>query len=182
MDEFWIILGYAAMPAAGNFLGGVLAEMFNVTEKTLSLALHMAAGIVLAVIGIELVPQALAADPPYIPIQAFVAGSVFFVLLDKSIGYVQSRFGGEGKTGLTSAIAIYIGVSVDLFSDGVMIGTGSTVAASLGLLLAIGQVPADSQPPLPRSRPREWAGRNGCSSRLPWLSLFSWAPPSGIGA
>ncbi len=34
-------------------------------------------------------------------------------------------------------------VAVDLFSDGVIIGTGSTIAFGLGLLLALGQVPAD---------------------------------------
>jgi ZIP family zinc transporter len=38
---------------------------------------------------------------------------------------------------------IYFGVSVDLFSDGIMVGTGSTVAVGLGLLLALGQVPSD---------------------------------------
>lgn len=143
MNDFLQVLMYAAMPAIGNFLGGILAELFNVSERTLSLALHLAAGIILAVIGIELMPEALEADPPYIPILAFVGGSAFFVLLDRSIEYVQGRFGGETKKGMSTAIAIYIGVAIDLFSDGIMIGTGSTVAASLGLLLAIGQVPAD---------------------------------------
>ncbi|MDX5422201.1 MAG: ZIP family metal transporter [Hymenobacteraceae bacterium] len=143
MNEFLQVLMYAAMPAFGNLLGGILAEMLNVSEKTLSLALHLAAGIILAVIGVELMPEALEAEPPYIPILAFVGGSAFFVLLDRSIGYVQSRFGGKTKKGMGAAVAIYIGVAIDLFSDGIMIGTGSTVAASLGLLLAIGQVPAD---------------------------------------
>ncbi len=40
-------------------------------------------------------------------------------------------------------MAIFTGVSLDLFSDGVMIGTGSAVNPALGLLLAAGQVPAD---------------------------------------
>ncbi|ARS38054.1 MULTISPECIES: ZIP family metal transporter [Pontibacter] len=143
MNDYLQVLLYAAMPALGNFFGGVLAEVFKVSEKTLSLALHTAAGIVLAVIGLELMPQALEAEQPFIPVLAFVAGSVFFVFLDQGVGYVQSRFGGESKKGMSAAIAIYIGVAIDLFSDGIMIGTGSTVAASLGLLLAIGQVPAD---------------------------------------
>lgn len=131
------------MPALGNFFGGLLAEILNVSEKALSLALHLAAGIILAVIGIELMPEALAAEPPYVPILAFVAGSGFFILLDKSIEYVQNRFGGRAQKGMSAAVAIYIGVAIDLFSDGVMIGTGSTVAPGLGLLLALGQVPAD---------------------------------------
>ncbi|WP_227380076.1 ZIP family metal transporter [Haladaptatus halobius] len=38
---------------------------------------------------------------------------------------------------------MYFGVAVDLFSDRVMIGTGSTIDLSLGLVLALGQTPAD---------------------------------------
>lgn len=40
-------------------------------------------------------------------------------------------------------MAIFSGVALDLFSDGVMIGTGTVVNPSLGVLLALGQVPAD---------------------------------------
>lgn len=105
--------------------------------------MHLAAGIILAVIGLELMPEAIGADQPFIPILAFVGGALFFTLLDGGIGYIQRRFGGNAESGVGAAVAIYFGVAVDLFCDGVMIGTGSTVAASLGLLLALGQVPAD---------------------------------------
>jgi ZIP family zinc transporter len=47
MNDFLTVLLFAAMPAAGIFLGGVLAEIFNISSKTLSLALHFAAGIIL---------------------------------------------------------------------------------------------------------------------------------------
>lgn len=132
---------FAAMPAVGNFFGGLLAEFMNVSQKSLSLALHLAAGIILAVIGIELMPAALEAEQQWIVILAFFLGTLFFVLLDRSIDYVRNRFGGKGAS--SAAIAIYIGVSIDLFTDGLMIGTGSSVATGLGLLLALGQVPAD---------------------------------------
>ena len=141
MSQFWIVLGLAALPAAGNFFGGVLAEVFDVSERMLSLALHLAAGIVLAVVGLELMPEALQADVPWVPLLAFVAGGAAFIGLDRAVGYVQARMGGgEKKRG---ALAIFSGVSIDLFSDGVMIGTGTVVNPALGLLLAVGQVPAD---------------------------------------
>ena len=88
MNDFLQVLLYMAMPALGNFFGGVLAEVFKVSEKTLSLALHTAAGIVLGVTGLELMPQALAAEQPFIPVLAVVAGSVLFVFQDQGIGYV----------------------------------------------------------------------------------------------
>jgi ZIP family zinc transporter len=140
MPEFLQVLALAALPALGNFAGGLLAEAFNISERTLSLALHAAAGIILAVVGVELMPQALDAEPAWVVILAFILGGVFFILIDHTIGLVQARF-GEGAG--ISAWPIYFGVAVDLFSDGLMIGASSTISFSLALLLALGQVSAD---------------------------------------
>ncbi len=141
MSGYVLVVALAALPAAGNFAGGLIAETFRVSERVLSLALHLAAGIVLAVVGLELMPEALQASAPWVPLLAFVAGGAAFIGLDRSIGYVQARMGGGEKQG--SALAIFSGVSMDLFSDGVMIGTGTVLNPALGLLLAVGQVPAD---------------------------------------
>ena len=140
MSGFALVVALAALPAAGNFLGGVLAEVVPVSARALSLALHLAAGIVLAVVGLELMPEALAADPAWVPLLAFVGGGAFFIALEETIGYIQARLGGEQESG---ALAIFSGVSLDLFSDGVMIGTATVLNPALGLLLALGQVPAD---------------------------------------
>jgi ZIP family zinc transporter len=131
---------FALLPAAGNFAGGLLAEVVRVRETTLSYALHAATGVVLAVVGLELMPEALAADAAWVPILAFVAGALFFIAADHAIGTITARFGGDEDAG---PWMIYFGVAIDLFSDGLMIGTGATIATSLGLLLAIGQIPAD---------------------------------------
>lgn len=57
---------------------------------------------------------------------------------------MQERFGKRDKSkGPSSVWAIYIAVFIDLFSDGMMIGTGSAIVTGLGFLLALGQVPAD---------------------------------------
>ena len=141
LGDFLVVLGLAALPAAGNFFGGVLAEVFRVSGRTLSLALHLAAGIVLAVVGLELMPEALKTNLPWIPLLAFVGGGAIFIGLDRTIGYVQGRMGGGEEN--VGPLAIFFGVSMDLFSDGVMIGTATTLNPALGLLLALGQVPAD---------------------------------------
>jgi ZIP family zinc transporter len=140
MEGYLLVLALAALPAAGNFLGGLASEAFRVSGNGLGVALHAAAGVVLAVVGLELMPEALASSTPWVPILAFVGGGGFFLALDKVIGYVQARFAPDGQSG---PWAIFSGVSLDLFSDGVMIGTGTVVNPALGLLLAAGQVPAD---------------------------------------
>ena len=141
MDEFLLVLALAAMPALGNSIGGALAEVITVSPRLLSLALHLAAGIVLAVVGVELMPQVLEASQSWVIVLAFLAGGGFAVGLDVLIGKLQKRVGGaEGNTG---PWLIFAGVAVDLFSDGLLIGTGSTISLGLGLLLALGQVAAD---------------------------------------
>ena len=146
MSEFLQVLALAALPALGNFAGGVLAEIFKISNRTLSLALHAAAGIVLAVVGVEIMPEALTAQPPWVIVIAFFIGGMFFIALDELIGLIRLRFDGEEKAGDEGGgnpWVIYAGVAVDLFSDGIMIGVGSTIAFGLALLLALGQVSAD---------------------------------------
>lgn len=140
ISGFVLILALAALPAAGNLLGSFVSELVEVSERTLSWVLHLAAGIVLAVVGLELMPEALRVSAPWVPILAFLAGGLAFILIERAIGFVRSRLGGEGSSG---PLAIFAGVALDLFSDGVMIGTGTVLNPALGLLLALGQVPAD---------------------------------------
>lgn len=141
VSEFVTVLLLSAMPAVGNMVGGLTAELFRIPEETLSLALHVAAGIIIAVVGIELIPTTLEANPPWLMLLVFVAGGAFSIVIDKGTDYVKARTGEANSEG--NAWGIYAGVAVDLFSDGIMIGAGSTVDISLGLLLALGQVPAD---------------------------------------
>lgn len=156
MSGYLTVVALALLPAAGNLLGGLVSEFMTVSRRTLSLALHLAAGIVLAVVGIELMPEALEVERPWLVLIAFVLGGAGFVMLERAIGWVRGRFAGvkagaesgapaqqEEKEPNTGPWAIYFGVSIDLFSDGLMIGTGSNIGLALGLLLALGQVPAD---------------------------------------
>jgi len=142
VNEFLTVLGFAALPALGNFAGGVLAEFIVASDRALSLALHAATGVVVAVISLELIPESLRVDAPLMTVFSFVAGGLFFIAVDQVTQLVKTRF-GSGEDVDVGAWMIFLGVAVDLFTDGVMIGTGSTIATGLGLLLALGQVPAD---------------------------------------
>jgi len=65
----------------------------------------------------------------------FLVGGAAYLLAQTVIA---SRAEGGGRMWM-----IYLAVATDLFGDGLLIGSGSAVAASLGLTLAIGQVLAD---------------------------------------
>lgn len=141
METYLIVLALATMPALGNFAGGVFAEIINPSARTLSLALHAAAGVVIAVVAIELMPRALEASPQWLIVASFVAGGGFFVLMRQAIEWLGSR--SDQSSDATGPWVIWFGVAVDLFSDGVLVGTGATITTGLALLLALGQVTAD---------------------------------------
>lgn len=146
MESFLGVLLLASLPAAGNFAGGLLSEVVPISYRVLSLALHAAAGILFAVIGVELMPAALQADPPWLVILAFVTGGGVFLLLESTIHGIQHRFPAQESTEIgdtAGAWGIYAATALDLFSDGLMIGTSTTISFGLGLLLALGQVTAD---------------------------------------
>lgn len=121
-------------------IGSILAEVLPVSAKALNLALHAATGIVIGVVGLELFPEALKATPVWVPILAFVFGGVVFLGIEALANYVRSR---QGKSGEGGVFGIYMSVALDLFSDGILIGTGTLVSPALGFLLAVGQAPAD---------------------------------------
>ncbi len=141
MCDLATVLAVATLPALATVVGALVAEAVTVTERVLSLVLHLAAGIVLAVVGLELMPAALAARPAWIPVVAFVAGGVVFMGLERLIGLIRARLADPASS--NRPLAIFSGVWLDLLSDGIMIGTGSLVNPVLGLLLALGQTPAD---------------------------------------
>lgn len=137
---FLLVLAYATLPVAGNFGGGLLAERITVSTRVLSLALHAATGVVVAVISVELIPTTLEVASPWVVLIGFGLGGGFFLVIDGLTDFVRARMGGSAAAG---GGAIFLATSLDLFSDGLMIGAGSTLNPSLGLLLALGQVPAD---------------------------------------
>jgi zinc transporter, ZIP family len=136
VSNYLIALALGALPAAANFLGGILAEFSRVSARSLSLALHLAAGIVIAVVAVELIPQALEVDAAWVPILAFVLGGGFYLAVDTGVERLT-----KGRD--AGPFIIFFGVAIDLFSDGIMIGTGTSIEFGLGLLLALGQTPAD---------------------------------------
>lgn len=129
------VLFLALLPFAGNFAGAALAETLSPSDAWRNRALHAAVGIVFAVVAIEIMPEALEVLAGWQIALAFLVGGAAYLLAQTIIA---SRAEGSGRMWM-----IYLAVATDLFGDGLLIGSGSAVAASLGLTLAIGQVLAD---------------------------------------
>lgn len=141
MNLFLSTLALSAMPAIGSYIGGLFSEIIPPSKGNLSLTLHAAAGVILSVVGVEIMPEMLAADPPWLIFLAFVLGGGFFILMRRGIKFFQKNSKHSPKQ--SSAWVISLAVAIDLFSDGLMVGTSSTIAFSLALMVAVGHVLAN---------------------------------------
>ncbi|WP_416396557.1 ZIP family metal transporter [Allohahella sp. A8] len=140
--DIWTVLGLALLPALGNFAGGLLAEFTATPKNRLNNALHGAAGIVIAVVAVEIMPEALKKTSSLVIALGFGLGGLAYLLIQGGVRKLQGRFGKQTESNL-SMWMVYVAVSVDLFSDGLLVGTGSTISLSMAVVLALGQVLAD---------------------------------------
>ena len=138
MDELGRVALLALVPALGNLAGAVAAEVFASGPRSLNLALHAAAGIVMAVVAVELMPRVLDGVPTLAAATAFSLGGVGYLAIEGAVERLSDN--GRSRAGMWM---IFAAVSIDLFSDGLLIGSGSAVSLGLALVLAAGQTLAD---------------------------------------
>jgi ZIP family zinc transporter len=129
-----------------TFLGGMLAVKF---KNKLSEIMAFAAGVLLAVVGFEILPEIIMQVKEYnfqpiIPMVALVGGFLIFHILEKTIlihhahehDYAEHK---HPEVGVLSALAL-VGHS---FMDGVGIGLGFQVSPAVGVLVAIAVISHD---------------------------------------
>lgn len=140
MSDILLVLGLASLPALGNFVGGLLSEWLKPSKNFVNRTLHTATGIILAVVSVEVMPNALEIVPFWALALSFVCGGFFYLVIEALIHKWQQ---GKAEGAGTGAWMVYVAVAADLMGDGMLIGAGLAVSGSLALLLALGQVLAD---------------------------------------
>jgi zinc transporter, ZIP family len=140
MPEFLFVLTLSALPVISNFIGATIAEALPLSKQTLGLALHAAAGVLLAIASTELIPRVLIAKPAWVTILALFLGGAFFVWVNQLLNLDKNRLRGIG--GNSVSWVIFMSMSIDLFGDGLLIGTSLTISPHLGVVLASARVVA----------------------------------------
>jgi zinc transporter, ZIP family len=140
MQEFLFALTLSALPVVSNFIGAMIAEALPSSKQTLGLALHAAAGVLLAIASTELIPRVLIAKPVWAAILALFLGGAFFVWVNELLKLSKNRLRGIDLN--TVSLAIFLSIAIDLFGDGLMIGTSLTISPHLGVVLASARVVA----------------------------------------
>ncbi len=123
------MIGLASLPGLGIFLGTALAEKINASDKLVSIALHWTAGMMLGVVGVEIMPKILKTQPAWPMIFIVLAGGFLAIAVDKLIDKFS---GGGGKWTILFAVA------TDMFADGITIGASANISSNFATLVVFG--------------------------------------------
>ncbi len=125
------------IPAIVASLGGILAVFWNPSHHTRSLIQHFAAGVVLAALAVEVLPELSREHAPWwVLIGSFAFGGILMYILKLWTIKIEakSEHSSNSKVNYGLIAAVFIDVSV----DGFLIGAGFAADATTGLVLALG--------------------------------------------
>lgn len=124
-----------AIPAVVALLGGVLAAAWHPSHKARALIQHFAAGVVLAALAVELLPEIEREHAPSLVLAgSFALGSLFMFALKLITKKLEERDKGAAAVPKGLLLATFIDVAV----DGFIIGAGFAAGGETGPILAIG--------------------------------------------
>jgi ZIP family zinc transporter len=126
------------IPAIVASLGGLLALVWNPTHNTRSLIQHFAAGVVLAALAIEVLPEIGREHAHWwVLMGSFAIGTIFMYILKLwSIGMEEKSKHGSTMIGLN--YGLIAAIFIDVTMDGFIIGAGFAAGGETGLVLALG--------------------------------------------
>lgn len=123
----------------GTTLGGILgATMKTKSNKFLSFILEFAAGLMVAIVCFELIPEAMEVSNMFTVIMGIIIGVIIMIFCDNLVNYKYSKknifkMNSLMKTG----IIVGIGLAIHNFPEGLAIGSGFSASTKLGITLAI---------------------------------------------
>lgn len=125
------------IPAIVASLGGILALVWSPSHHTRSLIQHFAAGVVLAALAVEVLPEIGREHAQWwVLIGSFAIGAIFMYILKLwSIG-LEKRNNHNGSKGVD--YGLIAATFIDVTMDGFLIGAGFAAGGETGLILALG--------------------------------------------
>lgn len=133
-------IAFMLIPALVALAGGVLAAFWHPSHQARSLIQHFAAGVVLAALAVELLPEiGREHAPALVLIGAFALGSLFMYALKlwtEKLERADAQHAHATKTGL--ARGLLAATFIDVAVDGFIIGAGFAAGGETGPILAVG--------------------------------------------
>ncbi len=119
------------IPVLATVVGGTLAAFRVPKASTRSLVQHFAAGVVMAVVAGELLPEMTREHRPVGVLLGFILG-VGVMLVIKQF---TERLGSVDGSASTRKTGLLLAVAIDVLLDGLLIGVGFAAGERVGMLL-----------------------------------------------
>lgn len=124
------------IPAVVALSGGVMAMFWHPSHQTRSLIQHFAAGVVLAALAVELLPEIGREHAPgWVLIGAFALGSLFMYGMKL---WTMQMEAGHSENSEAMDWGFLIATFIDIAVDGFIIGAGFAAGGGTGMILALG--------------------------------------------
>lgn len=133
---------YSLVPVLCTIVGAAAGTFVPGMARMRSYVLHLAAGVVFAVVAVELLPEiqrrALVADV----VLGFALGIATMLAADKLIDRIRGD-DNDGDSGVTVSspvsASLFVAVAIDFLLDGLLLGVGFAAGARIGILLALAE-------------------------------------------
>jgi ZIP family zinc transporter len=122
----------ASIPILAMLVSATLAVSIGVSAAARNVMNHFAAGLVFAIVAVELLPDIHEAQP-----WAVVVGFGVGVAAMLSVGWLGGRLEKRNEGNERSLIPLLVTVGVDLFIDGLLLGIAFSLGATQGVLLTV---------------------------------------------
>jgi zinc transporter, ZIP family len=132
-SQLQLILPYILMATGAGILGGLLAFFWAPGVKARSAVQHFAAGVVLAAVASDLIPEVEKIGRPVGILGGFAAGGLTMI----GLKWVVLKFEKRQESKHQLPIGLAAAAAVDTLIDGAIISAGFTTGQQLGSLLAI---------------------------------------------
>jgi len=165
----------------GTGTGGLLAFFINEkSSRLLGFVLEFSAGLMLAVVCFDLLPEAFSLGGVSLSCWGVVLGTIMIIILDdmvKRIEYVKKSI--TNNVLLKTGVLMAIGISLHNFPEGIAIGSGFEASMKLGLSIAFVIAVHDIPEGMAVAVPLRAAGIKG--SKVLMLTILS-GLPTALGA
>jgi ZIP family zinc transporter len=135
-----IILGLSLLAGLATLVGAIAVLAFDKpSEKVLAVFLGLAAGIMLGVVVMDLIPSALSEGSVLTTIMGVIAGIVLLKILSSTLNAIYCHKSSLSNTSYLRKMGylIAIGIALHDLPEGIAIAAGFSATTQLGWMLAV---------------------------------------------
>ncbi|CAN5916069.1 zinc transporter [soil metagenome] len=147
-------LRYAVIPVVFTVIGAAMGVYFPLLARLRGHVLHLAAGVVFAVVAVELLPEIQRRALVWDVVWGFSLGIVTMLLVDRILDRIRgdddadapNPTGGAAHPASPSPAraaripaSLLVAVAIDFLLDGLLLGVGFAAGARIGILLALAE-------------------------------------------